>query len=335
MVIPIISILIKIFALAVSSWILIHLLAILGIFLAFSYPLWYLFAPKQTYCWFCRVKKEGEYCNFCRQPVRKADGISPKSFVSACRNALLLLVFSVLSLGLVFGESKILFKLGFPATPKTVSFVIPPKGQYRLEEIFPMKIEIVGIKTPINAVQADFSFDSRKTEVVDISTKDSFANIFIQKEINNEVGYARLTGGLANPGFFADHGTFGTVFFRGKNPGLFKVEFLPSSLVLANDSRGTNVIKELASASYLILPEKISEEEQKQQQVIIQPEVLGEQTATTTAQLIFYDEGVILGSGITKETYEKKITLVSTILNLLEQIDRFILSSWAKISPFY
>lgn len=332
MVIPTINILIKIFALAVFSWILIHLLAVFGIFLSFSYPLWFLLAPKQTYCWFCRVKKEGEYCHFCRQPVRKAEGDSPKSFISACRNALLLLVFSVISLGLVFGESKILFKLGFPPTPKTVSFVIPPKGQYRLEEIFPMRIEIVGIKTPINAVQADISFDLRKAEVVDISTKESFANVFIQKEINNEVGYARLTGGLPNPGFFADRGVFGTVYFKGKNPGLFKVEFLPSSLVLANDSRATNVVKELASASYLILPEKITAEEEKQQQVIIQPGVLGEQTATTTAQLIFYDEGKVLGTTINREIEkEKEFNLGKTLLGFLEKTDRFILTLWEKI----
>lgn len=332
MVIPTINILIKIFALAVFSWILIHLLAIFGIFLSFSYPLWFLLAPKQTYCWFCRVKKEGEYCNFCRQPVRKANGDSPKSFISACRNALLLLVFSVLSLGLVFGESQILFKLGFPLTPKTVSFVIPPKGQHRLEEIFPMKIEIVGIKTPINAVQADISFDLRKAEVVDISTKDSFANVFIQKEINNEVGYARLTGGLPNPGFFSDRGVFGTVYFKGKTPGLFKVEFLPSSLVLANDSRGTNVVKELASASYLILPEKITAEEEKQQQVIIQPGVLGEQTATTTTQLIFYDEGKVLGSqAVPKEQPKEKVNYVKNIASLIGNIDKVIISFWGKL----
>ena len=90
---------------------------------------------------------------------------------------------------------------------------------------------------PINAIQADLGFNPEKVEVVDISTQNSFANIFIQKEINNETGYARLTGGLPNPGFFSDRGIFGTVFFRGKQPGVVKIDFLPSSMVLANDGR--------------------------------------------------------------------------------------------------
>lgn len=91
-----------------------------------------------------------------------------------------------------------------------------------------MKIDITSIKVPINAVQADIGFEPHKLEVVDVSTEDSFANIFIQKEINNEVGYVRLTGGLPNPGFFADRGVFGTVFFKGISPGIVRIEFLPS-----------------------------------------------------------------------------------------------------------
>lgn len=323
-------ILIKLLVFAVISWILIHLLVIFGIFLAISYPLWWLLAPKQTFCMFCRVKKDGEYCHFCRRKIRKVDGSSPKNFLSASFNGAVFFFFSLVSLGLVYGESRVLLKLGFPSPPKTVSFIIPPKGQYRLGEIFPMKIEINGIKSPINAVQADFSFDPNKVEVVDISTKDSFANIFIQKEINNTTGYGRLTGGLPNPGFFSDRGVFGTVYFKGKTAGLFKVDFLPSSLVLANDSKGSNVVKELASASYLILPEKVSEDEQKQQQVLLGPGVLGEQTENKT-QMIFYEEGKTLGMEVQKEAPVNKENILTIILNLLQGIDNFILSLWEKI----
>lgn len=195
-----------------------------------------------------------------------------------------------------------------------------------------MTIEIVGIKTPINAVQTDLGFDPEKLEVVEISTEDSFANIFIQKEISNETGYARLTGGLPNPGFFADKGTFGTVFFKGKNPGVVKVEFLPSSMVLANDGRGTNVIKELASASYLILPEEVSEEERKQQEVLIKPVVLGERTEET--QMKFYEEEKVLGARVGQEIEkEKKLHLGKEVLNSWERFDRFTLSLWSKLVP--
>ena len=238
---------------------------------------------------------------------------------------------SLICAGFVFVESKVLFKLGFPPTPKSVSFSIPPKGQYRLDEVFPMKIEIAGIKTSINAVQADLGFDPRKLEVIEISTTDSFADIFIQKEINNEVGYARLTGGLPNPGFFADHGVFGTIFFKAKQPGIVKVEFLPSSMVLANDGRGTNTLKDLVSVSYLILPERISEEEAAiQEGSRITSMVLGEKSENT--QMRFYEEKKILGTQIEYDTQEeKKFNITKIFLDGLEKIDRFILTLWAKV----
>lgn len=314
----------------IGSWLLVHVMAIFGIFIAVAYPLWWFLVPKQTACFLCRAKVNGSFCSFCRREINKKETISPSGFTSTVFNGLLILLFSIASLGVVFGESQILFKLGFPPTPKTVSFIIPAKGQYRLGEIFPMKIEISGIKTPINAVQADLGFESSKVDVVDISTEGSFANIFIQKEINNDGGYVRLTGGLPNPGFFNSSGTFGTIFLKGKSPGIVKVEFLPSSMILANDSKGTNVLKDLASVSYLILPEKISQEEENLQKSIkLSSSVLGE--ATDDAQMKFYQEGSVLGAKTSQEIKEKKkYDPLKSIMNILETVDRFILEQYGK-----
>jgi hypothetical protein len=309
-----IALIFKVIGFVIASWLLVHLLAVFGVFLALAYPFWWLLTPKKTLCLFCEIKKLKE-C----------------SFVHSLINGGIILAFSLISLGLVFAESKILFKMGFPPTPKTVTFVIPSKGQYRLEEIFPMKIEIAGIKVPVNAMQADLSFDPSKLEVVEISTQDSFANIFIQKEINNAVGYARLTGGLPNPGYFSDHGLFGTVFFKGTNPGIVKIEFLPSSMVLANDGRGTNVLRELAAVSYLILSEKISqEEEEMQKEILLKPVVLGTETQET--QMKFYEEEKVLGTQVGQEIQkEKKFSLGRFLYDFLERIDRVILTFWGRV----
>lgn len=334
---PILS-LILIIPLSITSWVLIHLLAIFGIFLAVAYPMWWLFAPKQTVCLLCRAEKEGAKCPFCRKEIIKNQGLSPKSLSSAIFNGGLILAFSIISIGIVFGESQLLFKFGFPPTPKTVSFVIPSKGEYRLGEIFPMKIEISGIKTPINSVRADIGFDSSKVEVVDMSTKDSFANVFIQKEINNQAGYARLVGGLPNPGFFSDHGLFGTVYFKGKSSGLVQITFLPTSLVLANDGRGSDVLKDFASVSYLILPEKVSQQEEDlQKSVILGANVLGANTHNPqSTQITFFDESSVLGAQTASQIHQVKETntgnnLISSFLNFLGAIDKFIISSYQKL----
>ncbi len=304
----------KTLAFILASWFLIHLLAIFGVFLALAYPVWWLLDLKRFPCLWCRIKK-----------------IASCQFSHSLLDTVLILIFTLFSFGLVFVESRILFKMGFPPTPKTVSFVIPSKGQYRLGEIFPLKIEVTGIKVPINAVQADLGFNPERLEIVNISTTDSFANIFIQKEINNEVGYARLTGGLPNPGFFSDRGLFGTVYFKGKSPGVTKIEFLPSSLVLANDGRGTNVLRELTSVSYLILPERISQkEEEMQKSTFLQSAVLGEKIES--AQMTFYEEEKVLGIRNSEEIKkEERFTLDIFFLNLLEKVDHFILSLWGRI----
>lgn len=329
------AIVLKIFSLVITSWIAIHLLAIFGIFLAIAYPIFWLFSPKQSVCFFCRSKKEGDMCRLCHQEVNKINGIAPKNFSSAVGNGLIILLFSLVSIGLVYGESRVLYQIGFPPTPKTANFVIPTKGQYRLGEIFPMKIEVTGLKTSINAVQADLGFDPNRLEVIEVSTRDSFANIFIQKEINNEAGYVRLTGGLPNPGFFAERGVFGTVFLRGKEPGVVSVNFLPSSLVLANDGRGTNVLKDLAAVSYFVLPERISEEEEKEQEEIFAKDlVLGENSDNVKMQ--FYEENKILGESTIKEIKSKQAISQETdireiALGWLGQFDEFILTLWGKL----
>lgn len=333
---PGLSLIFKIISFLVASWILIHLMAVLGVFLVVAYPIWWLLFPRQTVCFFCRIKEEGEMCPFCKRKINKQNGIFPETLASAIYNGLLIMIFSIFSLAFVYGEGKLLYKLGFPPTPKTVSFVIPQRGQYRLGEIFPMKIDIAGIKTPINAVQADISFDPTMLEVKDVSVKDSFADIFLQKQISNELGFTRLTGGLPNPGYSSPEGVFGTIYFQTKLPGVVKVDFLPSSLVLANDGRGTNVLKELASVSYLILPDEISQEEREQQEVILQPGVLGESYEKATKMTFFEDTKVLGLEGLEKGPAVKTNLTVETglgekILIILGKIDQLIISFWQSI----
>ncbi|MFA6982287.1 MAG: hypothetical protein WC243_04705, partial [Patescibacteria group bacterium] len=146
---------------AILSWVMIHLLAVLGVFIALAYPIWWAVLPQGTFCFYCKSLKQGMWCRFCKKTVDPNDPVYPhvSNLRSAVLNGILIFLFTVLSITLVYGESKLLNKLGIPHTAKTVYFVIPAKGQYRLGEIFPMKIELVGVKTPINAIQADVSFD--------------------------------------------------------------------------------------------------------------------------------------------------------------------------------
>jgi hypothetical protein len=293
--ISILIVLLKFVGFILLAIVLIHLLSVLGLYLAIAFPvLWFLF-PRQTPCFFCRLSKVGGNCPVCKEPVVSLEMAYPKRFGSALVNALAIFALTIFSAGIVYLEVMMFRQLGFIAPPRTVGFNIPARGQYRLGEIFPMKIEMIGIQAPINTVQADVGFNPEKLEVSHISTEGSFAEIFIQREINNELGFARLTGGLPSPGFYSERGLFGTIYFKGKQPGIVEIEFLPSSLVLANDGIGTNVLLGFDKVSYLILPEEISEEEKQLQKdlTVMRTGVLGVEDEGT--QMIFYDENQVLG----------------------------------------
>ncbi len=288
-----------------ASWILVHILSVFGWFVVIGYVTWCCLLSRKSLGW------------------QRIAG-----------HSLLIILVSLLSAVLVFGEAKALEYFGVSLTKKTVEFVIPSEGQYRLGEIFPMKIEVVGVTKPINAVQVDIGFNPDQLEVVNISTSDSFANIFIQKEINNEGGYARLTGGLPSPGWFSERGTFGTVLFKGKAPGLTQVKFLPTTLVLANDGKGTNVIKELASSSYLILPDKITRQEEERQKKLLAngKKVLGE---STQIQLEYYEPDSVLGLWTARELNQgqvlgEAVPETNDGLLWLAELDQWILSVWEK-----
>jgi hypothetical protein len=149
---------------------------------------------------------------------------------------------SLFSLGIVFVESRVL-QIVLPAVAtETVSFVIQGEKQYSVGQSFSMPVEITEIASAINAVRVDVKYDPSFIEVESISTEGSFATVFIEKKIDNQLGYAMISGGLPYPGYSGGNSLFVTYIFRGIRPGLAKVDFLPSSMVLANDGVGSNLL---------------------------------------------------------------------------------------------
>lgn len=321
-----------ILAFAICSWILIHVVTVFGVFLAIAYPIWWIFSPKQVICFFCRSRNESEFCPFCRKTVIKNDGNSPKTFLSASLNGLMILALTILSAVLVFAESLLLGAFGFPPPSKTVSISIPTTGEHVVREIFPMNITISGIKTPINTVRTDIRFDPQTLEVVDISTTNSFANIFIRKDIDNKGGFARLSGGLPNPGYPETTGLFATFYLRGLKPGITTVKFLPSSVVLANNGRGDNVLKELGSISYLILPNGTVTTNKNQTPENANLKVLGTSTSSAT-QMNFYDTSQVLGASTIPDDIQQvqSVNTVNDALTMLGRIDIAIVTLISKV----
>ncbi len=317
---PNLILLLKLLAFLVISFILVHFFAVFGFFCAVAYLIFWIIFPRASFCLFCQIKGVGGQCPVCRRRIHSGGPLYPRTLLSVLMNFGVLLLIFILCAVIVWAEGKIFWQLPFPLKRKTVQFTLPARNTFRIGEIFPMKIEIEGIEDPINLVRADILFENRVLEIVDFNTEDSFANILVQKEIDNDHGFARLVGGIPNPGFMKKSGIFGTVLFKGKSSGLGKVEFLSSSLVLANDGRATNLLKGVSETAFVIVPEKISKAEEKKQSLLIKPSILGERTGT---QMQFYDETKVLGEKIALPTKQKPSwpqTVFGAYRRLVEQI---------------
>lgn len=335
MEIPGIRLVLQVFGFLLASWFLVHILAILGLFLAVAYPIWWLLFPEKMPCIFCRFRNKKTPCAICGRTQSEHQRVyHVESLRVAIINSLLIVLFTFVSLFMLFLEAKVLDYFGFPATEKTVTMYLPSKGQYYLNQIFDMDIQISGAEVPINAVQADFSFDKDRLELLDISTEKSFANIFLHKEINNQAGFARLSGGLPNPGFTESYGVFGTMIFRTKLPGLAQVEFLPSSMVLANDGKGSNVLKDIASVSYMVLPEDVGGVGSQSLDLLMSQNQEKQKASISGKQLIFYNEEEVLGASVAAEekVEEKKQNLFQKLLDLLARYVNFVLGLWHLVT---
>lgn len=326
----------------IGSWFLVHFFALLGIFVSIAHIITWFFFPKSTICISCITKKDGEYCKHCKKNLSKVEGTYPKRFLSVIYSSFIFFLVSLFSIAAVYVESRILKNVLYPINDKTVSFVIPSINQYKTGELFSMEIRLTGIETPINTVQADIGFDKDKLEILEISTKGSFATIFLQKEFNNDLGYARLSGGLPNPGYSGSNGLFGIVYFKSKSAGLAEVHYLDSTLVLANDGKGSNILKEYSTISYLITPEQVPNDEQELQKGLIMQSVLGIEDKADDQILLFETtNNSVLGATDLENTEVKGLddvdegnSIFDNLLHILESFDTFILTVLTSILEF-
>lgn len=219
------------------SWVLIHFLAIFGVFLALALPLLHLVFYPHILCFWCRLKGDTH------------------SLKHSLIDSVLILILTFISLPIVYFEYQLVTRVTNPVQIAQVAqFMIPSKSQHPVGEVFALKIELMNIPSSINVAQADLSFDPSIVEVVDITTEGSLASFFVQKEFDNQKGYLRISGGVPNPGYRNPSGLLATAYLKGLKPGAIELKYLESSLVLANDGRGTNLLADIPTIPFIITP---------------------------------------------------------------------------------
>lgn len=321
-----------IISIILSVWLIIHILALTGLLLIILYIIIWIRHHGGVVCLkFWLQKDRSTYCSWCDVSVPKDIIHSPKNKRSVFINCLVILFFTLVSIGYVFIEYSIIKYFSenvLNQAPRLaeISLTSPPMpGDYAIGEIIPMPIVVENNGTAVNAVQADIAFDPKSFEVVDILTDQSFANIFIQKEINNIKGYARLAGGLPNPGYSGKRGIFGVVLLKTRQSGKLMVNYLPTSRILANDGKPTNLLKETVPVYYAVRNESIDNEKAIEQE----KEYTKRRTATVDNQFKLYGDSAVLGAATSKELENAVVVAArQTKGPLVLQFDQFILRLW-------
>lgn len=303
----------------VASFILVHFLAIFGVFLALAIPILHLMFYPHILCFWCKITGS-------RHTLRH-------SIIDSS----LTLILTALSLVVVYGEYILLNHGVHPLTPQIASFSIPAKNQYQIGDTITIPIHLEHIPASINIVQADLSFDPKLLQVIDLTTDGTFASFFVQKEYDNTKGYVRLTGGIPNPGYTKPSGLIGTVYFRAISSGAANLQYLDSSLVLANDGRGTNLLSDYPSIPLLILPNS-SSATPTPHDLSISTQVEGDADTTVMSFTQYADslpapfadvQGISDASASPLNSPAPNTSLTSRLIHL----DSLILSAWQKLLP--
>ena len=103
----------------------------------------------------------------------------------------------------------------------------------------------------INTVSTLISFPPNKLELKGFSKKKSFCSFFIEEEINNKEGWAKISCLKPYPGIAKLNNVIGLVF-KEKKVGEANITLGKNSMVLANDGYGTNVLKHTRNKKIII-----------------------------------------------------------------------------------
>ncbi len=103
----------------------------------------------------------------------------------------------------------------------------------------------------INAAQSYIEFDPRVLQVIKNDTTESFCKFYPENSYSNEKGLIKLACGTPYPGFKGKN-TMQTIEFLTKAIKTTDLKVSKQSMVLANDGKGTNLLKDLDTVSIKI-----------------------------------------------------------------------------------
>lgn len=134
------------------------------------------------------------------------------------------------------------------AEDRTASLYLDGTTKNIEKNSFALKIMVDPGGQAINTVGVVLNFPIDKVKVQNINIDNSFCNLFIDNDFNNILGQIKISCGKFYPGI-SEQAEIATVKFDIINIGLTKFNFDDSSVVLANDGFGTDVLESVNNKS--------------------------------------------------------------------------------------
>jgi four helix bundle protein len=128
----------------------------------------------------------------------------------------------------------------------------PSSGSYNVGSTFTVNVYVSSEDQAMNAASGIISFPLDKLEVISLSKNNSIFSLWVQEpSFSNNLGTINFEGIVLNPGFTGSNGKILAITFKVKSAGVANLNFSSGS-VLANDGKGTNILKTLSNATFIL-----------------------------------------------------------------------------------
>jgi len=170
--------------------------------------------------------------------------------------------FLILIFGLIFILLFSSFLFFFPriketeaqANPEAKLFLSPSTGTFLVGSTFDVSIIVDTGETSINTVKVDLSFPADNLQIVNPSSGKSFISLWLEQPAYSNIwGTISFAGGIPE-GIKTSSGIVSIITFRAIKAGEVTIKISPSSNVLANDGKGTQILSSVIHGRYILTP---------------------------------------------------------------------------------
>lgn len=133
-------------------------------------------------------------------------------------------------------------------------YLAEPPTNIHPGQTFDLEVRMSSRTRSVNAAQFQLVFNPAILEVLTMTTTESFCSFYAANSFDTIKGEVEVACGTPNPGFTGDS-VLAKITMRANTAGETSLTLNPDkTMVLANDGKGTNLVKDLDPYSLVITP---------------------------------------------------------------------------------